>query len=285
MFTDVPTDTDLARGSTGPADAALVDDVSTGDVDAFLELWRRHRQAAYTFARRWAPPDSPTETAVNRAFADVLLEISAGCDVDGPFRLHLYRTLFAERLVEERPDLPLVLRAFGALSAQSRTVLWYRVVEDEPTSTVALLAGVPAGELYALHRVAEVELRTRWLAELVEAPSTPPGCAWMVPRIDLRPCGVLAPASEVRYDSHLERCPHCRQVVLDLTEVGPLLRSAVHTLVAPRQDGTSDGHRAGAAGAPEAVDAAGAADAGGDDRETEVPRPGAQRGPAASPRT
>lgn len=238
MFTDVPTDTDtdLAAGSVGPADAALVDDVSTGDVDAFLELWRRHRQAAYDFAGRWSPPGSPSESAVNRAFADVLLEISAGSVVDGPFRLHLYRTLFAESSWGLRSDVPLVVRAFGALSAQSRTVLWYRVVEDEPKSSVALLAGVHGDELYALQRVAEVELRTRWLAEIVEAPSTPPGCAWMVPRIDLRPCGVLAPASEERYDSHLHRCGHCRQVVLDLADVSALLHHAAHALVTPRDE-------------------------------------------------
>ncbi len=234
MFTDVPTGTDLTAGSVGPADAALVDDVSTGDVDAFLELWRRHRQAAYDFASLWSPPDGSSESAVNRAFADVLLEISAGCDVDGPFRLHLYRTLFAENPRATPSEVPLVVRAFGALSAQSRTVLWYRVVEDEPKSAVALLAGVHGDELYALQRVAEVELRTRWLAEIVEAPSTPPGCAWMVPRIDLRPCGVLAPASEERYDSHLHRCVHCRQVVLDLADIGALLHHAVHALVVPR---------------------------------------------------
>lgn len=240
MFTDVPTETDLARGSTGPADAALVDDVSTGDVDAFLELWRRHRQAAYDFASRWSPPGSPTEIAVNRAFADVLLEIAAGCDVDGPFRLHLYRTLFAENLWDGRSDLPLVVRAFGALSAQSRTVLWYRVVEDEQKSAVALMTGVPTDDLHALQRVAEVELRSQWLAEIVEAPSTPPACAWMVPRIDLRPCGVLAPASEVRYDHHLDRCTHCQQVVVDLADVGALLHRAVHALVAARDE--ADAH-------------------------------------------
>lgn len=255
MFTDVPTDTELAKGSTGPSDAALVDDVSTGDVDAFLELWRRHRQAAYDAARRRSRPGSPAETAVNRAFADVLLEIAAGCAVGGPFRLHLYRTLFADRLGEQCPDLPLVLRAFEALSAPSRTVLWYRVVEDEPMSTVALLAGAPTGDLHALQRVAEVELRTQWLAEIVEAPSTPPACAWMVPRIDLRPCGVLAPASEVRYDSHLARCTHCQQVVVDLAGVGPLLRRAVRTLVL-------------------VVRAA--------DGDLEAPRPGAERRPAGS---
>lgn len=236
MVTDVPTGTDLTAGSAGPADAALVDDVSTGDVDAFLELWRRHRQAAYDFASRWSPPGSPSESAVNRAFAEVLLEISAGCVVDGPFRLHLYRTLFAENLWAARSEVPLVVRAFGALTAQSRTVLWYRVVEDEPTSAVSLLAGVHARDLYALQRAAEVELRTRWLAEIVEAPSTPPGCAWMVPRIDLRPCGVLAPASEARYDSHLGRCAHCQQVVHDVTDVAALLHHAVHALVAPSED-------------------------------------------------
>lgn len=236
MFTDVSTGTDLTAGPAGQADAALVDDVSLGDVDAYLELWRRHRQAAYRFAGRWSPPGSPSESAVNRAFADVLLEISAGCDVDGPFRLHLYRKLFAETLWLDGVEVPLVVRAFGALSAQSRTVLWYRVVEDEPTSAVSLLAGVHGDELYALQRVAEVELRTRWLTEIVEAPSTPPGCAWMVPRIDLRPCGVLAPASEERYDSHLHRCVRCRQVVLDLADVGALLHRGAHALVAPRDD-------------------------------------------------
>ena len=173
---------------------------------------------------------------MNQAFADVLLEISAGCDVDGPFRLHLYRTLFAENLWSERTEVPLVVRAFGALSAQSRTVLWYRVVEDEPTGSAALLAGVDGDELYACQRVAEVELRTRWLAEIVEAPSTPPGCAWMVPRIDLRPCGVLSPASEERYDSHLHRCSRCQQVVLDVADVSALLHHAVHALVAPRDE-------------------------------------------------
>ena len=236
MFRDVPAGTDLTAGTTGPADAALVDEVSTGGVDAFLELWRRHREAAYRFARRWSPPGSPAESAVNRAFAEVLLEISAGRDVDGPFRLHLYRTLFADNPWAGGTEVPLVVRAFGVLSAQSRTVLWYRVVEDEPTSAVALLAGVHGHDLHALQRVAEVELRTRWLAEIVEAPSTPPGCAWMVPRIDLRPCGVLAPASDARYDSHLERCSHCRQVVLDLSDVSALLHHAVHALVVPRDD-------------------------------------------------
>lgn len=236
MTTDVPLDTDLSAGSTSPTDAVLVDAVGTGDVDAFLELWRRHRYAAYDLARRRAPACSSTESAVNSAFADVLLEIAAGRDVDGPFRLHLYRTLFADSLRSGALDVPLVARAFGALSPLSRTVLWYLVVEDEARSAVALMAGVPLDALHGLHRVAEVELRTQWLAEIVDSPATPSTCAWIVPRIDLRGCGVLAPSSEDRYDRHLATCARCQHVIHDLADVAGLLRRTAVSLVTPGDD-------------------------------------------------
>lgn len=234
MTTDVPLDPDLVTERDGPTDAALVDAVGTGDVDAFLELWHRHRQSAYVFARRWSATDGPTESAVNRAFSEVLLEIAAGRAVDGPFRLHLYRRLFAEDLWESPRPLPLVVRAFGALSAPARSVLWYLVVEDESREAVALMVGVPATDLHALLRVAQVELRTRWLTEIVESPTTPPDCAWVAPRLDLRASGALAPSSNARYDRHLEQCARCREVLSDLADVGGLLRRAAHTLVAPR---------------------------------------------------
>lgn len=235
MFTDVPTGRDLSASRASPTDAALVDAVGTGDVDAFLELWRRHRQAAYEFTRRWTSTDDPAETTVNRAFSDLLLEIASGADVDGPFRLHLYRRLFAEELWDSPRPLPLVVRAYAELSLTSRSVLWYLAVEDEAPASVALMVGVPETDLHALLRVAQVDLRTRWLTEIVESPSTPPDCAWVAPRLDLRASGALAPASNERYDRHLEHCEHCRGVSRDLSDVGGLLRHAARTLVVARE--------------------------------------------------
>ena len=234
MTSELPIDRHRAASRVRPTDAALVDLVGTGDVDAFLDLWRRHRQAAYTFARRWAPSEAPVQAAVNRAFSDVLLEISAGADVDGPFRLHLYRRLFAEELWASPRPLPLVVRAFTRLSATSRSVLWYLAVESEAPETVALLVGTPAADLHALLRVAQVDLRTCWLTEIVGSPSTPPDCAWVAPRLDLRASGALAPASNDRFDVHLERCADCRQVTGDLADVGDLLSRAARAFVAPR---------------------------------------------------
>lgn len=234
MTTDVPTAREVSASRTSPTDAALVYAVGTGDVDAFLDLWRRHRQAAYTFARRWGPSDEPTEITVNRAFSDVLLEITAGVDIDGPFRLHLYRTLFATDLDGSSRPLPLVVRAFSELSLPARSVLWYLAVEDEPSASVALMVGVPETDLHAVLRVAQVDLRTRWLTEIVEAPSTPPDCAWVAPRLDLRASGALAPASNERYDRHMERCEHCRGVARDLSDVGDLLRRTTRSLVVVR---------------------------------------------------
>lgn len=241
MTSERPTDRHLAVPRARPTDAALVDLVGTGDVDAFLDLWRRHRQAAYAFADRWAPTDAPAQAAVNRAFSDVLLEISAGADVDGPFRLHLYRRLFAEELWASPRPLPLVVRAFTRLSATSRSVLWYLAVEGEAPETVALLVGTPAADLHALLRVAQVDLRTRWLTEIVESPSTPPDCAWVAPRLDLRANGALAPASDERFDRHLEHCADCQQVSADLADVGGRLGRAAHAFVAPRAHAFQDG--------------------------------------------
>lgn len=234
MTSELPIDRHRAAPRVRPTDAALVDLVGAGDVDAFLDLWRRHRQAAYAFAHRWAPSDAPAQAAVNRAFSDVLLEISAGADVDGPFRLHLYRRLFAEELWASPRPLPLVVRAFARLPATSRSVLWYLAVEGEAPKTVALLVGAPAADLHALLRVAQVDLRTCWLTEIVASPSTPPDCAWVAPRLDLRASGALAPASNDRFDGHLERCAGCRQVAGDLADVGDLLSRAARAFVAPR---------------------------------------------------
>lgn len=231
MTTDTPLDADLFSGGAQPTDAVLVDVVGTGDVDAVLELWRRHRSAAYALARRRDPGSASTESAVNRAFADVLLEIAAGRDVDGPFRLHLYRTLFADSLRLDVRDAPRVVRAFGALSARSRTVLWYLVVEDEARPAVALMAGVPTDALHGLLRLAEVELRTQWLTEIVDSPSTPSACAWTVTRLDLHRCRVLAPSTEARVDRHLAACAWCQHVVHDLGDVPGLLRRATLSLV------------------------------------------------------
>lgn len=231
MTTDVPTAREVSASRASPSDAALVYAVGTGDVDAFLDLWRRHRQAAYEFTRRWAPSDEPAEITVNRAFSDVLLELTAGVDIDGPFRLHLYRTLFADGTGHGPRPLPLVVRAFSDLSLTARSLLWYLAVEDEPPASVALMVGVPETDLHAVLQVAQVDLRTRWLTEIVESPSTPPDCAWVAPRLDLRASGALAPASNDRYDRHLERCERCRGVAHDLSDVGDLLRRATRSLV------------------------------------------------------
>jgi len=258
MFTDVPTGRDVAASRARPTDAALVDAVGTGDVDAFLDLWRRHREAAYDFTRSWTSNDDPAETTVNRAFSDLLLEIASGVTVDGPFRLHLYRRLFADEPWDSPGPLPLVVRAYAELSLTSRSVLWYLAVEDEAPASVALMVGVPETDLHAMLRVAQVDLRTRWLTEIVESPSTPPDCAWVAPRLDLRASGALAPASNDRYDRHLEHCEHCREVAHDLSDVGGLLRRTARTLVSAREErdardsGVRRGSTGGAGGTPTA---------------------------------
>lgn len=236
-----------------------------GHRDAYAVLFDRYVYSAHRLARHLGRRDD-YEDVVSESFAQVLAQLRAGKGPDTTFRPYLFTTIrheAARRARLERRVLPTddqqqidrsvpfgggaldeferssIRDAYRSLPPRWRTVLWHLEVEGLKPVEVGPLLELSPNSVSALVYRARAGLREAYLQQHLR-PATPddgPRCR------DLRnklPAFVRESASRRdgdRVSAHLDVCPSCRAICLDLHEIN-------------RGVGGITVHRPGAAAAP-----------------------------------
>ncbi len=148
-------------------DGTLLQEVRTGSMIAFAELYARHRTAAHTMALQVAAVPADADDLVSEAFAKILDVLRRGSGPDRAFRAYLLTTIRnlaagvnakSRRMIlaadiDEfcEPEEPVqftdgaigeheracVSEAFAHLPARWRQVLWSVEVEDQTPSDLS----------------------------------------------------------------------------------------------------------------------------------------------------
>ncbi|HMG43837.1 MAG TPA: sigma-70 family RNA polymerase sigma factor [Acidimicrobiales bacterium] len=259
----------------------LLEQVRRGDEAAFTELFVRHRAVARRVALTYRCPGDPDDL-VNEAFEKVFAAVRRGSGPTDAFRAYLLVTM--RRLAadhSERPkdesleDVPeavaaaaseppldtedreLITKAFESLPDRWQAVLWYTAVEGRHPRELAPLLGVSANAVSALAYRAREQLRQAFLQAHLQT--------WARPQCEPHRSllGAYVREGQSRRERaatqrHLDHCPSCQNLVVELNEVNSLLvRSVVPLFPASLIAAKVGAATAGAAGA------AGAASAGG----------------------
>jgi len=234
------------RGYEEAGDRALVELARGGDTAAFAELWARHRAAA-TGAARCITSTIDPDDLVAEAYAVILEAIRRGGGPTGDgFRPYLYTTVrnLARRwgsrrreiAVDELPeeagedlvldgqigslDQRLVRDAFRSLPARWREVLWCTEVEGMAPAEVGTLLGVNANAAAVLAFRAREGLRRAWLQAHVADALGDEECRWVRARIGEHSRDGLGKRAAARVDAHLASCRACRDIALEVGQVG-----------------------------------------------------------------
>ena len=238
-------------------DTQLVDDAAEGEQAAFAELYRRHVDKATGAARGVVSNADDTADAVSDAFANVFRVVRAGRFPEGAGfeayvvtaarRAAIDQVRRAARTVsgvgmdhteapstDVRPServvavesAALVARAFTGLATHLRAVLYLTEVEEMPMREAAALLGVTPNACAQRAVRARARLRQRYLQAHV-APAAEPGCRATVDRLGAYVGAGLSPRDVAKVEAHLEGCETCRHRVVELRDIGTVLRRAV----------------------------------------------------------
>ena len=180
-------------------DAELLEQVRSGDVDAFGRLWERHEPDARAFARFLTHSGDEADDVVAEAFAKVLRAIHGGHGPTESFRPYLMtairRTWWrrTERQPRETPleedatfrtmgevdELPWddafdgeVARAFQRLAPRWQRVLWLAEVQGRTSAEIGAELGLSPNAAAALIGRAREGLRRAYLLESGATPVT-----------------------------------------------------------------------------------------------------------------
>jgi RNA polymerase sigma factor (sigma-70 family) len=237
-----------------PSDAELITRVRGGELQAYGELFDRHRDAAHRLARQLVkPPDS--DDLVAEAFTKVLSVLRGGGGPDIAFRAYLLtaiRRLHIDRMregarVEPTDDLerlepgatfvdPAIddfersaaARAFASLPERWQLVLWHLEVEGQKPSEIAPLLGLGANSVSALAYRAREGLRQAYL-QMHLADSAGEQCHWTSEHLGAYVRDGLSTRDSAKVRQHLEECPRCSGLYLELSEIN----SNLAALLAP----------------------------------------------------
>ncbi|MFD1826177.1 MULTISPECIES: sigma-70 family RNA polymerase sigma factor [Mumia] len=241
--------TDIPADPTVPSDAELISAVRAGDNDAYGALFERHRDAARRMAAQLVPgPDG--DDLVSEAFIKVLGQLRAGAGPDVAFRAYLLtaiRRLHVDRIRAERRVQPTddlekydggvefddtavaafensaAARAFASLPERWQLVLWHLDVEGAKPADIAPMLGMTANGVSALAYRAREGLRQSYL-QLHLADTAEEQCRWTTERLGAYVRQGLGKRETTRVREHLEECPRCTAVYLELVEVNSGLR-------------------------------------------------------------
>ena len=158
--------------SESRSDAELLESVRRGDLDAYLELYRRYVDAARRLARSQVRNPSDADDVVSEVFTSVLAVIQRGKGPSDCFAAYLMASVrhecsrcrrragrttqistTAEELVEadecgvevdpyaRRDEVDVLQQAFGCLPPKFREVLWRTEVEGQSLQGIADVTG------------------------------------------------------------------------------------------------------------------------------------------------
>lgn len=239
-------------------DAELLDAARAGNVSAFGALYERHGGAARTLARQIVPDESVAEDIVAETFTKILDVIRWGGGPESAFRPYLLTAV--RRTVHDRattpppqltpeeielrdpgatfvdPDLTglecsAIARAFLSLPERWRMVLWHAEVENAKAADIAPLLGLSSGGVATLAYQAREGLREAYLQIHLGAE---PGvdCRLVLLKMGAYARGGLSKADTRLVDAHVDDCPICRTIFLELIDITQGLRVIVGPLFA-----------------------------------------------------
>ena len=249
----------MGRGvdhSAERSDAELISAVRAGDSAAHGRLFERHSGPALRVARAYSRDGFAANDLVSEAFERTIRAIRGGRGPDLAFRAYLYTTL--RRLSAEqgsrdarvlatddvsafdRPTLGddpavasfenrVVNSAFASLPERWQEALWYLEVERMSPADVAPILGLTANGVSALGFRAREGLRQAYLQEHVVAVDS--GCADVRGRLGAYARDGLAKRETLVVENHLDDCPKCRTILVELRDVGHGMRVVIAPLV------------------------------------------------------
>lgn len=237
-------------------DAQLVATAAEGEQAAFAELYGRHLDKARWAARSVVSNADDTADAVADAFANVFRVVRSGRFPDGAAfeayvvtaarRAAIDHVRRASRTVpgaldhaeapstDARPServvavesAALVARAFLGLATHLRAVLYLTEVEGLAMREAAAVLGVSPNACAQRAVRARARLRQRYLQAHV-APGAEPRCRETVDRLGAYVGAGLSARDLAKVEAHLSGCETCRHRVVELGDIGTVLRRAV----------------------------------------------------------
>lgn len=249
----------------GPSDGELIEAVRHGSTDAYRRLYERHVDAARNMARQVARTPAEVDDLVSEAFTKMLDGLRAGRGPRTSFRAYLLTTvrhtaydrnqreaklrlagdvstLLGANAGESFTDTAvaglersLIARAFARLPERWQTVLWHVEIEGERPAEVAPLLGMTPNGVSALLYRAREGLRQAYLqAHVGNLDSSAPEfrhCRAALDRLGAWTRGALSKRETAQVDKHLDGCPRCRALAMELADVNEGLRGVVAPLV------------------------------------------------------
>lgn len=235
---------DTSPIATDASDADLLVQVRAGRLDAYGELFARHREAADRLARHLVRgPDA--DDLVAEGFSRVLTALQNGKGPDEFFRaylltsmrrLHVDRIRAAQRVrttddeaeldravafvdpAEMKFEQNTAAAAFASLPERWQLVLWHLDVEGQKPAEVAPLLGMSPNSVSALAYRAREGLRTAYLQGHL-APALDDACRRTTPLLGQHVRDNLSRRDATRVDEHLDTCPRCSGLYAELSEV------------------------------------------------------------------
>jgi RNA polymerase sigma factor (sigma-70 family) len=237
-------------------DTELVQAAAEGEQGAFAELYRRHVEKASNAARGVVSNAEDTADAVSDAFANVFRVVRSGRFPVGaafePYVVTASRRAAIDQVRRDSRTFPdhdmdtdtpspdarpservvavesaaLVARAFLGLATHLRAVLYLTEVEELPMRDAAAVLGVTPNACAQRAVRARARLRQRYLQAHL-APAAEPGCRATVDRLGAYVGAGLSPRDIAKVEAHLAGCETCRHRVVELRDIGTVLRRAV----------------------------------------------------------
>lgn len=222
-----------------------------GDSEAFGELWKRHRKAAFTQARRLANGDA--EDIVAEAFAAIWEQLQNGGGPKDYFRAYVLTVVrnIASRWYRDRQrtitsdefegdhvpggdalfaaddERRMMMAAFSALPERWQEVLWLLESEQHPRKVVAERLDIAPNAVSVLLRRAKEGLRVEWLRQMLPSASSGlrhPEIVGMLPRYAL---GTLSRNQRRSVKEHLAGCQECLEFERTIHRELPRSKAAV----------------------------------------------------------
>ncbi|WP_441414733.1 SpaH/EbpB family LPXTG-anchored major pilin [Arthrobacter sp. 2MCAF14] len=231
--------------------------VRDGDASAFDVLFRRHVAAAQFVARAQTDNVSDADDVVSEAFASIFQALTEGKGPDQFFRSYLLTAV--RRIAHDRNrkarrtqvvgdvdvldtvaiDADTVLdafesstmaKAFKSLPERWQAALWHVDIEGLKPAAAAPFIGLSPNGVSSLVIRAREGLRQAYLQNHVAVVSDD-SCAEYSSQLGKYARGGLKRASYEKVKAHLEECPKCTAVLVELNDVQAGMRALVFPLV------------------------------------------------------
>ncbi len=239
------------------ADDVLITRVRGGDLDAYGELFGRHRDAALRLARSLTR-GADADDLVSDAFAKVLNALQKGSGPDLAFRAYLLTTvrrLHVDRIRAQAKATPTddvaaldqgvpfsdtavadfensaAARAYGSLPERWQMVLWHLEVEGQKPADIAPLLGMSPNAVAALAYRAREGLRQAFVQMHATEPAATEKCRETRENLGAYVRDGLSKRDSAKVSGHLEECRRCTALYLELTEVNSSLAALLGPIV------------------------------------------------------